>query len=699
MTYTFHISLNDTDTWVQFYPLYGDLDIDNKKEDKDVYFRRILEGGLVFKGDEYTTIYGYENDDEIKIEIRQDGVADWWIGYFGKFDGDWDKDACTFTVTPTVDDEYTCLKQKGDEKWNILNVGTAVDVDINFSYYEYIECNDPDRRIYYPMASPTFGVDYTVTPDYTFYDTVNPENKLYGSMMSDDVPAAAVAANYNRNINACGCLPDQGENTTERSSAFTSDDKGFIVYETSINSVYDDHSHATYEEFDITTTWFREVLWTIDLDNTATVPDTSLYGTGWSSTGSDHVGAQIIDGIKLHKWARRPIDNPTLGIITEAWIVTHNGDNTFPKTWTFDTSLLPDLSEEIEQCRPITDVVDYMLNQMSCSLTYESTFFDNDALPTGAPTDIDTLITANPTYSYVTEAVNKLNYLMIAQKSDVIACLAAPGAGCASSEAATKGMLSFNELAKILYNMFQVYPFIDPDGNFRFEHERYFNKELGDVDLTTEKNSFINETWDLRTNKYKYVVQDLYGKERWRFMEQNYPDFIGETIDYDSILSNTRIKQEEKEYSVDMVTTDIMMIYQVEKPTPSLEGPISTDGFVILQCSESGGVYTCDNEEGALSGASMPNNHLSVANLQDKYWRWNRIQEEGTMNKVAVEFNSTSTPEVSFQRIIEQVPLIFNNTDHDPLKLIKTSLGNGEVKTDSYNLSSGITTVTLRYIP
>ena len=36
-------------------------------------------------------------------------------------------------------------------------------------------------------------------------------------------------------------------------------------------------------------------------------------------------------------------------------------------------------------------------------------------------------------------------------------------------------------------------------------------------------------------------------------MEQNLSDFIGETIDYDDILSNTRIKQNVKEYIVSSV--------------------------------------------------------------------------------------------------------------------------------------------------
>ena len=89
---------------------------------------------LYLSGDDYQTIYAYDNDDEIKIRIYQNGVL-WWDGFFGKFDGEWDEDACTFTVEPTVDDDYTCLKHEGEEEYNILNYCyNSGDVIVDFAY-------------------------------------------------------------------------------------------------------------------------------------------------------------------------------------------------------------------------------------------------------------------------------------------------------------------------------------------------------------------------------------------------------------------------------------------------------------------------------------------------------------------------------------------------------------------------------------
>lgn len=707
MIYTFEIRLNGAGSWTQFYPLYDDaLSIDYKKEDGDIFFRRMLDGDLVFVGDEYTTISGYENDDEINIKIEQDGVL-WWEGFFGKFDGEWDEDACTFTVNPTVNDEYTCLKHKGDDEVNILNVPSASNVDIDFTYYEYVTCGPGTVTLQTTDTAGgvnRYGYDLSGA-NYTFPDEAVTD-KLWGSDITNDVydegasgidvdeeyPGGA-DSDHAKNINNLSNLPDQGR-------VAGSKDWGFVVYETTIVSQDGTNGNPNSErDFTITTVWFREVIWTIDVDGNSTPPNSNYDG----QTGAgfyeweDVVDSMIVDGVKLHKWARRPEEST--GGSPAKWTAVHNGDSTFPKTWTYDLTTLEDFSNEVEQCRPIKDVVDYMLNTLSCGITYRSTFFDNDVLPPEAPSDIDAIITAASGDNYVTETASKLNHLMIAQKSDVIACVSSPGAGCSSSEDAIKGMLTFNDFMDILYKMFQVYWYIDSEDYFRIEHERFFSKELGDIDLTTQLNKYNNELWEKNTKKYKYTISDLYGKERWEFMEQNYPDFLGETIDYDDILSNTRIEQKVKDYNIGTVTTDMMMIHHVER-TGYLPGPISTDGFVILQCSYDGS-YTCDNEVGALSGNNFPNNHLSVANLQDKYWRWNRIQEEGTLNKVDVEFNAAATPEGSYRRTKEQIELQFETCtdDFDEMKLIKTSLGNGEIASASYNLSNGIMTVILRYLP
>jgi len=324
------------------------------------------------------------------------------------------------------------------------------------------------------------------------------------------------------------------------------------------------------------------------------------------------------------------------------------------------------------------------MDKLDCGFEYKSTFFLNDALPAEAPVDITAYMTANPTHNYACEEINKLNYLMIAQKSDTID----PDA----SQQATKGMLSFNELMEILYNMFNVFWYIDSAGDFRIEHASYFAKSLGAIDLTNIAyiNKYTQNLWIFRTNKYSFTKDKMPGLERWTFMEQHYEDFIGEPITYDRILSNTRIEQIEKEYRILNVTTDIMYIYQVG--LTNLDGPISTDGFTIMQTYLDTGVYYLENEAGILSGVSLPNNHLSVANLHDRYWRHERVLILGKMNKQDEIFDSAI-------RTKKQIPIEFPLCcdTFDELKLIKTQIGNGEIISAKFYLLTGMIEIELLY--
>ena len=72
------------------------------------------------------------------------------------------------------------------------------------------------------------------------------------------------SAAYGKNINNLSGLPHLG-------APGGSKDRGFIVYKTEITQDKGLTSGANSERtFTITTTWFREVIWTIDIDGNAT---------------------------------------------------------------------------------------------------------------------------------------------------------------------------------------------------------------------------------------------------------------------------------------------------------------------------------------------------------------------------------------------------------------------------------------------
>lgn len=696
----------DASGYIEVYPQYDDdIHIKYEVEDDRKFMRRMFANDLTFVNIPKDGIYDYkciknhDCEDEITLIIKRscdNFVGIWWQGYFGKNDGEWDDDECTFIVKPILNDNYDCLMRKGDDIYNILNVSEEHNVIANMSYYEYLTCENEEVTLQTTaVGSQRYGYLLAVG-NYTFYDSGAADWKPWGGDITEDVINAANPVktiypdppgpyNFAKNIQARLCLPSKAIDSGGGGN--NTDDRGFVVYSSIISADLGEPDPPGPNDehiFIITTIWFREIVWTIDIDGQATLPDAS--GTWGNNTQS--VGYATVDGVKMHKWARRPQDNPICFPILNRWTAVNGVP--LPCSWTYNTVFLPNFDETFKHNRLIEDIIDHYMIQLDCDFLYKSTFFLNDTLPAEAPADIVAYMTANPTHNYACQEINKLNHLMIAQKSDTIDSTA--------TQQATKGMLSFNELMEILYNMFNVWWYIDSAGDFRIEHASYFAKSLGTIDLTNPIyiNKYTQNLWIFRTNKYSFTKDKMPGLERWTFMEQYHQDFIGEPISYDRILSNTRIEQIEKEYRILNVTTDIMYIYRVEivapPPPPNLDGSISTDGFTIMQCSWDDPNFRLDNETGILSDVSLPNNHLSVANLQDRYWRHERVLILGKMNKKDEIFDSAI-------RTKKQIPIEFPLCcdTFDELKLIKTQIGNGEIISAKFYILTGMMEIELLY--
>jgi len=305
----------------------------------------------------------------------------------------------------------------------------------------------------------------------------------------------------------------------------------------------------------------------------------------------------------------------------------------------------------------ISEVIQALLTHIADSydideLTYVSQFFLNSD--------------GGFTYNYITggASANKLPYLMMAQKSDVRFPTA--------SNAASIGMITLGEILDILHGMFNVYWYIDSSGNFRIEHERWFDWGLNatadssaiDINLTDD---------DLYSPNYqrgiqKYTYEDVaYNAEEWVFMEAWYDDFLKQrTIEYDLELDGRVVES----HNVSSVTTDLLGI------TANVER-VADNGWVIVYCDNT---HEIQIEEGSYSGADRINGHLSIANLISNYWRWGRAVLYGTIYGDEVVFLSerrTRKAKVSYKINESDVD------DVDPYKLKRIKL-----ITPAYGLTS-----------
>src|SRR5690606_27331423 len=112
--------------------------------------------------------------------------------------------------------------------------------------------------------------------------------------------------------------------------------------------------------------------------------------------------------------------------------------------------------------------------------------------------------------------------------------------------------------------------------------------------------------------------------------------------------------------------------------------PTSKDGLVIVateptNCSQ----YRMLSEPGILTDNEEPNNCLSIAHIQDKYFRHNRSFRSGYMNNEQKTFESSVKAKIGKPF---KIPLCFCNEESiDINQPIKTRIGVGDVINASFD--------------
>ena len=303
-----------------------------------------------------------------------------------------------------------------------------------------------------------------------------------------------------------------------------------------------------------------------------------------------------------------------------------------------------------------------------------STFFNNDVLPTDAPSSISTFITANPNGNYVTETTdNELNTIIIGLLIKWF-----------DTEDSPSFKLSFNDIMDQLRDMYQVYWFIDADGKFRIEHEKYFVKQVDDSTAISLSNY---PTAEIDAKEFKYNKSRLAATETFSWMQSSNSDFVGRNI----IYNNFETTNNSLEYSISNVTTDIKYVLD------NIDDA-SNSGLGIYQCNFLTGItgpdlYAISIATGAYTSNAISNAAFSWANLHEKYWSWSRMSENATINGVATTLASSL-------RFLEQTDIrFFYSTAIDPFTKINATLTGGAPVEIRRDLETDMVEIILGYDP
>ena len=279
--------------------------------------------------------------------------------------------------------------------------------------------------------------------------------------------------------------------------------------------------------------------------------------------------------------------------------------------------------------------------------------------------------------------ISGLNFrLLVSQKTNII--------NGEYQQPAQKAPTTLQQFTNMLRDCFKCYWFIE-DGKFKIEHVQYFRNGgsySGEVvlshDLTKELNSRNGKPWAFNTSEYSFDKVDLPERYQFKWMDDVTAAFEGLPI---QVISKYVTPGKIEDVNVSNFTSDIDMM--LLNP-----GNMSSDGFALFAAvpPTSGSQWTLPFIRQTVNGVEyfLQNGYLAFINLQSTYWlydlpaRW-------------VSINGSETGAYGIERKKKQTLIFPANDDPNPMQLIKTYIGNGQVDKLSVNLCGRNIKATLKY--
>ena len=240
--------------------------------------------------------------------------------------------------------------------------------------------------------------------------------------------------------------------------------------------------------------------------------------------------------------------------------------------------------------------------------------------------------------------------------------------------------ITFEQIEKMLIEVFNVYWVVENQYYLRFEHYSWFVRNV-EYDSTT----LTNFPYNANKRKFKIDSDKLPSKETWTFSNGNMDDFVGVPIIYGQCSS-----RKEKNRGDTFISTDPGYLNSNTSIT-DLDGIVLWD--LILD-------YTINNQfnpviaAGELSGINRYNGRLSIANLHEDLHKHNRPFIEGNMNNTPTTFLSPVYKK-------EQDNIVVKNCCADEVDktfaLVRTELGDGIITEAEVNYSKDIITFKTRH--
>lgn len=255
-------------------------------------------------------------------------------------------------------------------------------------------------------------------------------------------------------------------------------------------------------------------------------------------------------------------------------------------------------------------------------------------------------------------------------------------------EPAQSAPITLRDVLTMLRDVYKLYWFID-NGKLRIEHIQFFRNggsyspsAVVKYDLTTQKNTRNGKNWAYLTSQYSYEKSEMAARYQFSWMDDVSEPFNGLPIE---IRSKYVAEGKIEEISISNFTSDIdLMLLNPEAMT--------SDGFALFAAQGSPGAYKLQVNELTVDGVEyrLQNGLLSFFYIQPNFWNYNMPAKLVTINNVVENARS-------IERNKKQTVSFPVSGEIEPNSLVKTNLGNGEIRKISVNLESSMAEAELRY--
>ena len=272
--------------------------------------------------------------------------------------------------------------------------------------------------------------------------------------------------------------------------------------------------------------------------------------------------------------------------------------------------------------------------------------------------------------------------LLVSQKTNII--------NGEYQQPAQKAPTTLQQFTNMLRDCFKCYWYID-GGKFKIEHIQFFKNggsygggAIISRDLTKEINLRNGLPWAFNTSEYSFDKVDLAERYQFEWMDDVTAAFEGLPI---QVISKYVTPGKVEEINISNFTSDIDMM--LLNP-----GNMSSDGFALFAAvpPTSGSQWILPFTRQTINGVEyfLQNGYLAFINLQSPYWLYDLPARR-------VSINGSEVYARGIERKKKQTFSFPANDDPNPMQLIKTYIGNGQVDKLSVNLHSRSIKTTLKY--